>query len=478
MGRLVVVSNRIASANDAKPGGLALAMLAALREHGGTWFGWSGRLVDDDPGFHEERIGAVTYATLDLTHEQHAAYYAGFSNRTLWPLFHFRPSLVDFSREAWEGYVAVNETFATHLARFVQPDDVVWVHDYHLIPLATHLRRAGVTARIGFFLHTPFPPGDLVAMLPVHDQLLRQLADYDVVGFQTERYLRAFREYARHELGARITDDGITLANGERTFVARAFPIGIEVDEVRRMAASAVALPACRRLADSLRGRELVVGVDRLDYSKGLPERLRAFQHLLREHRDRLGKVVLLQIAPASRTEVPEYRELRRDIERIAGSINGRFADPEWMPVRYVNKSYQHATLTGFYRQARVGLVTPLRDGMNLVAKEYVASQDPEDPGVLVLSRFAGAAAQMDSALLVNPYDVEATGDTLAAALRMPLAERRARWLALMDGIEREDIGWWRDEFLDALREAPAPREANARAAPRAEPPSLAGTAG
>jgi trehalose 6-phosphate synthase len=318
-------------------------------------------------------------------------------------------------------------------------------------------------------------------MLPVHEQLFRSFAAYDLVGFQIERYVRAFRDYMRNELGARTGDDGrIALPGSERSFLARAFPIGIDVEEVRRIAATAVALPACRRLAESLRRRQLVVGVDRLDYSKGLPERLRSFQHLLREHREHLGKVVLLQIAPASRTEVPEYRELRRDIERIAGAINGRFADPEWVPVRYVNKPYQQATLAGFYRLARVGLVTPLRDGMNLVAKEYVASQDPEDPGVLVLSRFAGAAAQLDSALLVNPYDVESTGDALSAALAMPLAERRARWTALMDGIAREDIGWWRDEFLVALRHSAeaATREATARVAPRAPPPSLAGAAG
>jgi trehalose 6-phosphate synthase len=481
MGRLVVASNRIATERDAKPGGLGLAMLAALREQGGTWFGWSGRLVDEAPEFHEERIGAVTYGTTDLTRAQHTAYYANFSNRSLWPLFHLRPSLVDFSRDAWQGYLDVNAAFAARLAPLIAPDDVVWVHDYHLIPLAAQLRKLGVTARIGFFLHTPFPPGDVVAMLPVHEPLFRMLGDYDVVGFQVERYLRAFRDYARNELGATIADDGrMSLPGSERTFVAQAFPIGIDVDEVRGLAESAVALPACRRLADSLRGRELVVGVDRLDYSKGLPERLRAFQHLLREHREHLGKVVLLQIAPASRTEVPEYRELRREIERIAGAINGRFADPEWVPVRYVNKPYQQSTLTGFYRLARVGLVTPLRDGMNLVAKEYVASQDREDPGVLVLSRFAGAAAQLDGALLVNPYDVEGTGDALSAALSMPLAERRARWATLMDGIEREDIGWWRDAFLAALHATPdrAAREATARLAPRTPPPSLAGAAG
>jgi trehalose 6-phosphate synthase len=450
---VVVVSNRVALPRDLKPGGLALAMRLALRENGGVWFGWSGKIGPEDATPHIERERDVTFATLDLSAEEYQEYYNGFANRTLWPLFHFRSSLVEFKRRDWHSYVAVNQRFADRLVELIEPDDLVWIHDYHLIPLASLLRAHGVRARLGFFLHTPFPPLDLLRMLPVHRELFEAFAAYDLVGFHTKDYLRAFNDYIADEVGAETNESGVTsVQGGRRSFRTGVFPIGIDVDRVARQAAKAAAGASCRHLVKSLAGRKLVIGVDRLDYSKGLPERFRAFGRFLDESPEHHRHVTFLQIAPISRTDVAEYGVLRAELERIAGAINGQHAEADWTALRYVNRSYTQTTLAGFFRVARIGLVTPLRDGMNLVAKEYVAAQDPADPGVLVLSRFAGAARELDGAILVNPHDSEAMADALRAALAMPLAERQARWHAMMDVLRRNDIHQWRHAFLGALR--------------------------
>jgi len=451
MSRLVVVSNRVASPREVKPGGLAVAMQAALREAGGLWFGWSGT-IGNDPSIKTERAGPVEYLTFDLARKDYDDYYAGFANRTLWPLFHFRPGLVDFSRDAYAGYLRVNALFADHLAGFLRPDDVVWIHDYHLLPLPAMLRERGVRSRIGFFLHTPLPPPALLTMLPVHRELFGALACCDLVGFHTQSYVRAFHDYAIAELGAEVNERGVhSVQGGRQSFRVDAFPIGVDVAQVAGDAVHASGLAATRRLQQSLDGKALVIGVDRLDYSKGLPERFRAFGRFLAAYPDQHRRVTLLQIAPSSRGEVPEYLQLRRELEGIAGAINGRYAEPDWVPVRYVNKAFQPATLAGFFRLARVGLVTPFRDGMNLVAKEYVAAQDPDDPGALVLSRFAGAAEELDAAVLVNPFDPDGVAQALRAALLMPLAERKARWREMMDLIQANDIEAWRHRFLAAL---------------------------
>jgi trehalose 6-phosphate synthase len=451
--RLVVVSNRVALPDEFKPGGLASAMLAALRETGGLWFGWSGRTAaETGRTLHETSADAITYATIDLSKRDHADYYAGFANGTLWPLFHFRPGLVAFDRTAWEGYLRVNAVFADRLAAMLAPEDVVWVHDYHLIPLGAMLRERGVRAKLGFFLHTPFPPADILTVLPVHRELFESLTAYDLVGFQTERNARAFRDYLVDESHAEVNEHGvISLQGGRRSFRIGTFPIGIDVAAVTRLAEDAMRGDAYRQLAASIGGRTLAIGVDRLDYSKGLPQRFETFGRMLELHPEWQRRVTLLQIAPSSRGEVAEYRRLRRELERIAGSINGRWADPDWVPIRYVNKGYDHQSLMGFYRLAKVGVVTPLRDGMNLVAKEYLASQDPDDPGVLVLSRFAGAARELRAAMLVNPWDVEGSADTLRAALSMTRADRVARWRECMDVLGRNDITAWRRAFLSQL---------------------------
>ena len=453
MSRLVVVSNRVALPGESAPGGLAVGLQAALAARGGLWFGWSGKTVREDSGaLHEQRDGEIRYVTLDLSRQDVAAYYNGFSNRTLWPLLHFRLDLVDYARETRAGYRRVNALFADRLAPLLRDDDTVWIHDYHLIPLAAMLRERGVGCRMGFFLHVPMPSADIAASLPDHAQLFGALFAHDLVGFQTQRDAERFRSYARLFGGATLVgDDGLRLPDGRSVRVG-AFPIGIDAARIAGQARAAAGKPAVRQLQASLSGRKLAIGVDRLDYSKGLPERFRGFARYLERYPQERGRLTFLQIAPVSRGEVQEYRLLRDQLEGIAGHINGTHADPEWTPLRYVNRNFAHATLTGFYRLAAIGMVTPLRDGMNLVAKEYVASQDPDDPGVLLLSMFAGAAAELQGALPVNPYDLDGVADALARAATMPLGERRERWAAMMAPVVRNDIHAWCNGFLAALQ--------------------------
>ncbi|HEV7368687.1 alpha,alpha-trehalose-phosphate synthase (UDP-forming) [Arenibaculum sp.] len=462
MTRLVVVSNRVAPIDEGKQaaGGLAVAVLSALKKSGGIWFGWSGEVVATPPGDPElTEAGRLTYATLHLTRRDFEEYYNGFANSTLWPLFHYRLGLTNFSRRTCEGYERVNALFARKLAPLLHSEDMIWVHDYHLIPMAEELRLMGHGQRMGFFLHTPFPSPEILVALPNHGKLMRGLCAYDVVGFHTEVDLRCFANYIHYEAGGRIEDRGpgrgiIVEAYGRR-LLARAFPISIDTDSLTALAQSAANARQTERLRESLVGRDLIIGVDRLDYSKGLPQRFEAFHCLLETYPANRGHVSFMQIAPPSRTDVPEYQAIRKELEASSGHTNGRFAEFDWVPIRYLNKSFTRRTLAGFFRVSRIGLVTPLRDGMNLVAKEYVACQDPEDPGVLVLSRFAGAAQELSAALIVNPYDVEGVAEALQRGLSMPLEERRERYHANMEVLRTHDIAKWRDDFVGSLTAAP-----------------------
>ncbi|MBV9521488.1 MAG: alpha,alpha-trehalose-phosphate synthase (UDP-forming) [Alphaproteobacteria bacterium] len=451
--RLVVASNRLAPVERGKAstGGLAVAVQSALDQSGGIWFGWSGQVVEDavaEP--HIVSAGALTYATVDLSRQDYEEYYNGYANRVLWPLFHFRSDFVEFRRRDLEGYLRVNRNFAAHLAPLLIPSDLVWVHDYHFIPLGRELRRLGMTQPIGFFLHTPFPPVELLRILPNHRDIMRALCEYDVVGFQTTGDLDGFRDYLLREFGASDLGEG-RLRGFDRVIRAEVFPIGIDVDTVAELAAVAAESRQIRRLHESLGERALIIGVDRLDYSKGLLARFEAFERLVERFPETRGQVTFMQIAPPSRSEVPEYLEIRRGLEAAAGHINGRFAEFDWTPLRYLNKSFNQRTLTGFFGASRIGLVTPLRDGMNLVAKEFVASQDPSDPGVLILSCFAGAASELGEALIVNPFDRMEMTEAMHRGLAMPLDERQERWRAMMKTLRRNDITAWRQNFVDAL---------------------------
>lgn len=463
MSRLVVVSNRVAPIDEGKQtaGGLAVAVLAALKKTGGIWFGWSGNVVDgesqDQPTLTE--VGRLTYATLDLGRRDHDEYYNGFANQTLWPLFHFRLGLIAVNRRTRQGYERVNAWFADRLHPLLRPDDMIWVHDYHLIPFGEELRRKGCTQRMGFFLHTPFPPPELLTALPNHADLIRELCAYDLVGFHTVTDLRGFLDYIRQETDGQVEQRGdeetATVRAFGCTLLAKVFPISIDTAQLESIARTSARSRQTERLRESLVGRRLIIGVDRLDYSKGLPQRFEAFEQLLLSYPEHCNRVTFLQVAPPSREDVPEYIAIRRELSELAGRINGRFAEFDWMPIRYLNRSFGQRTLAGFYRTANVGFVTPLRDGMNLVAKEYVACQDPENPGVLVLSQFAGAARELEEALIVNPFDVEGVADALQRALTMPLPERKERHAALMRRLRSHDIGWWRESYVDALTRAP-----------------------
>jgi len=452
--RLIVVSNRVSPPSEEESGnqgGLTLALSAVLRESNGIWFGWSGGETETYTGnINFQKSAGVTTATVDLEPQDIHEYYDGFANRTLWPLFHYRVSLAEFERGFVDGYERVNTRFAETLLPLITEDDLVWVHDYHLIPLGQRLRERGVDNRIGFFLHIPWPPMRLMVSLPNHQELVESLFAYDVVGFHTEDWLDSFLDYVRAQMDAEIRDDGTVVWRG-RTLRAVVCPIGIDARAYAETAQGETARTMCRQMQASADGRGMIVGVDRLDYSKGLQERFLGYERLLATRTELQEQVFLLQIAPPSRESVQTYQEIRASLDALSGRINGEFASVEWVPVRYVNKGYPRDVLAGIYRAAKVGLVTPLRDGMNLVAKEFVAAQDPEDPGVLVLSHFAGAAAQMPEAVLINPYSPEEIADALAHALTMPLAERQARWRALMDGLLEEDVTWWLGQFMAAL---------------------------
>jgi trehalose 6-phosphate synthase len=460
MSRLIVVSNRVSAPQkrgEGPAGGLAVALSAALRKYTGFWFGWSGKTVETFNGqVHTQSVNDVTVVTVDLEDADYQEYYNGYANGTLWPLFHYRIDLTAYERSFGEGYERVNRRFAKTLAPLIQPDDLVWVHDYHMIPLGMELRRLGVSNPIGFFLHIPWPAPQLLTTLPRHRQLVEALFSYDLVGFQTDEWLWAFESYVLGEAGGDWGADGRLHAFGS-TLRAQVFPIGLDVDEFQTLAATTVAHRAHDRIAAHTAFRSLIVGVDRLDYSKGLEERLLGFERFLQDNPELRREVLYLQVAPPSRDEVEAYQDLRTRIDSLCGRINGAFADMDWTPIRYVHRNYRRDELAGLYRAAKVCLVTPLRDGMNLVAKEYVAAQDPNDPGVLVLSRFAGAARQMAEAVIVNPFSHEEVSEGLKRALTMGRDERIARWRRLMDGVVKSDVNIWRDSFVAALSDAHEP---------------------
>ena len=459
MSRLVVISNRVADPRKSAAGGLAVALGSALQSTGGLWFGWSGTLTETQPTAHSkvhtQQAGAVTLATVDLSREDHDSYYLGYSNGVLWPVFHYRLDLADFDAGYFDGYQRVNRQFARQLQPLIRPDDILWVHDYHLIPLALELRALGCNNRIGFFLHIPLPPPLMLAAIPQHEALIRALFAYDLVGFQSESDLTHFARYVETEGRAEVLGEHRYRAYG-RTVQAGAFPIGIDVDEFSALTHGSEAREMHQRMREEYSRRRLLLGVERLDYSKGLPQRIVAFRQLLHRYPENLNSTTLIQIVSPSRESVGSYSDLLSQLESLCGSLNGDYGELDWMPVRYIHRNVARKRLPGLYRAAEVALVTPLRDGMNLVAKEFIAAQDPASPGVLVLSRFAGAAEQLKEALLVNPYDTSGMADTIERALKMPLEERRERHQQLLQRIRTQDVHWWRKSFLQTLQDSRA----------------------
>jgi trehalose 6-phosphate synthase len=458
MGRLIIVSNRVAPISEGGPaaGGLAVGVYDALKETGGMWFGWSGDVLTSTPDeIRLEEHGPVTFATIGLVRRDYDQYYRGFSNATLWPAFHYRADLIEFDRHEYDGYCRVNRWLAAQLAPLLKPDDVIWVHDYHLIPFAQALRALGVKNRIGFFLHIPFPASQILLSVPRHRELVEALCAFDLLGFQTEPDVRAFCEYIETEAGGSFMRDGakpVEISAFGQKLKASAYPIGVYPDEIAALAKDGESGRDVEIVKATLHHRKLVMSVDRLDYSKGLVERFRAFERLIEHDAHQRNNVSLLQIAPPTRTDVDAYRDIRLQLEAESGRINGRYAELDWTPIRYIHRQYERPVLAALFREAHVGLVTPLRDGMNLVAKEYVSAQDPDDPGVLVLSQFAGAARELTAALIVNPLDIDGMADALATALKMPLNERQARYGEMMAQLRENNVSVWRDNFLRDLK--------------------------
>lgn len=460
MARLVVVSNRVSIPDPTAKtaaGGLAVALCEALEAHKGLWFGWSGK-TSANPSLHPAMLqrGSVQYALMDLTPTDRQEYYSGFANRALWPTMHYRIGLSEFSRADYAGYLRVNRRFAQALASLVNADDHIWVHDYHLLPLAAELRALGLANRIGYFHHIPWPAPEVLNTLPGSSDLLRAMMDYDLIGMQTDRDADNLKRNLVQEFGARLQGAaGVRL--DARTTTIREFPIGIDVDSFQKAAVRGNSQKLVRQTVASLGSRSLVMSVDRLDYSKGIPERMEAFERFLLANPDQRNRVTFLQIAPVSRSEVPEYAMLSRQVNETIGRVNGSYGEPGWVPIHYVTTSYPRTVLAGLFRVARAGLVTPLRDGMNLVAKEFVAAQDAEDPGVLILSKFAGAALQLPEALIVNPNDKFEVADAIRTALNMSQPERIERWRPMMETIRRCDVRWWSTTYLRELTGASEP---------------------
>jgi trehalose 6-phosphate synthase len=424
--------------------------MSALKRHPGIWFGWSGRVSKGSLETRRIEGDRISFVLTDLPEEAHQEFYYGFANRVLWPILHYRLDLAEFSRQDLSGYIQVNEHFASELHKLLKPDDVIWVHDYHFLLLGKKLRDLGHRNRIGFFLHTPFPPPEIITGLPHHERVISALCQYDLVGFQTDVDAANFARYVEGECKS-SAEQGGGYRFGAHEMRIGCFPVGIDVDDFAQLARRAASSSFVSSVFESLSNRTMIIGVDRLDYSKGIANRIRAFERFLERNPEWRNNVTYLQITPKSRSQIPEYTEMERDVSTVVGRVNGTYGEASWTPVRYVNRAHSRTALAGLYRGARAALVTPLRDGMNLVAKEFVAAQNPEDPGVLILSRFAGAAVECKPALLVNPYDADSTAAAIYRALSMPLRERRARHEVLFGIIRENDIQYWPDRFLSAL---------------------------
>src|SRR6266571_4861439 len=468
MNRLILVSNRLPFALEPagegqwsvkpSPGGLVSALGPVLRGRGGTWIGWPGVAgeIPDAAAAEATRDAGYEVVPVSLSEAERDEFYYGYSNEVIWPLFHDLQSFCNFDPAYWETYKAVNERYADAIAQHGQRNDFIWVHDYHLMYVAQALRERGVSRKLSaltFFLHIPFPPYDIFSKLPQQQRLLRALLQFDLLGFQTRRDLRNFLGCVRRVMSdAKILPrrDMQLIRFEKREIRVGHFPIGIDFDSFENGARSDTVAKKSQQLRDTFPGCQLILGSDRLDYSKGIPERLRAFRTALERHPELRGRVVLIQVVVPSRVEIPRYHEFKQRIDRLVGDINGRFSTSTWLPVQYHFRCLDRDDLLAHYRGCDIAFVTPLKDGMNLVAKEYCACRIEND-GVLILSQFAGAAEQLKTgALLVNPYDVEEMADTILKAFRMSDADRTARMKRMRRVVRNENVFWWVDSFLKA----------------------------
>lgn len=433
---------------QSSPGGLASALTPIAREEGGAWIGWTGEVDHPRRPFEHEGIWLVPmrYSAADAEDA-----YAGACNRMFWPLYHGAVRRPEYHRHWWRQYVAVNERYAKETAQIAAPGATVWVQDYHLQLVPSMLRQLRPDVRIGFFLHIPFPPEDLFIRLPWRRSILEGILGADVVGFQTANDARNFtRLVARLTPGVRSP---YRVQLHGRSIRVKAYPISVDAERFDKTARDPAVLARAKAIADRLgHGRTIFLGVDRLDYTKGIDLRLKAFLQLLRSRPKSLEDAVFVQVAVPSRERIPGYQELRRNVEELVGQINGRFAEVGNALVHYVRRNLPFEELVAMYRAADVMVVTPLCDGMNLVSKEYVATRF-DDTGVLILSEFAGAAAELDTALLVNPYDVDGVAEMMTRALEMPKREAAERMQAMRRTVRRRTVYRWAASFLKDLRD-------------------------
>jgi trehalose 6-phosphate synthase len=463
--KLIIASNRLPfvleRAGDSwnlvpGSGGLVTALAPVLRDRGGIWIGWPGIPGTVDIAEQLEFASSTAGFTMKpvfLDEEDVKQYYIGLSNEVLWPLFHDLQSYCNFDPSYWKAYNGINSRFASAIGDNSGPGDFIWVHDYHLLTAATELKRLGTRASIGFFLHIPFPPLDILVKLPWRAEVLNSMLDYDIIGFQTLRDRRNFIQCLRtfvDDISIEGKGQVLTARTGERTIRIGYFPISIDYGEFSRFAGSREVADAAWYIHEDIPKGKIVLGVDRLDYTKGIPYRFRAFEKLLENHPELHRKITLVQVVVPSRRNIPMYEDLKIEIERLVGEINGRFTRSGWVPIHYIFRSLERHELHAYYRTAEIALITPLKDGMNLVAKEYCAS-NTEQTGVLILSEFAGAASQLrKGAILVNPYDIEGVSEALFTAYGMDRRERRERMKKMQASVARNDIYWWVNSFLRA----------------------------
>ncbi len=458
--QVIILSNRVCDLKDEAPieGGLASALSHPVRQSGAIWIGTRerpGGITQAKPLVDFRRAGQGSIGRADIPSDIYQRFYAGFANSALWPVLHSRPDLIRIAAEDYTAYREVNRRMAEAVLATAQDDTLIWVHDYHFLTVAEELRSRGSRNPAGFFLHTPFPARQTLLSLPNHREIVRAMLHFQLIGFQTEPDKRNFEHYLSNELGLALNGD-VVLQSGTRL---GCFPVGIDAGDFARNASEAAAGPDITRLRATLQSSKLMIGVDRIDYSKGIDNRLRAVDHLLASEPALKRQISYLQIALPCRQQIAAYHNLHNELAVRVSEINGRHGEIDWMPIRYLNKGFPQAKLAGLYRSAAVGLVTPMHDGMNLVAKEYVAAQDPANPGVLVLSEFAGSAQQLAAALMVNPHDVDAIGRSIRRALGMTLEERKERWTAMMAVIEASGVQTWYAQFVEALSETAPQRE-------------------
>jgi trehalose 6-phosphate synthase/phosphatase len=473
--RLIVVSNRlpvslVKEENGWKArrsaGGLATAMDPILKQSGGIWIGWSGTHDQESPEVLKFLLDDQSCIAVNLPADLGEKFYEGYANQALWPLFHNFTSKLHFDADSWEAYIAANHLFCDAVVAEFRPGDRIWVHDYHLMLLPNLLRERLPNAAIGYFLHIPFPASDIFSILPRGEELLGGLLGADLIAFHTHLHLQHFRMSLRRLLGTESVVDRLDLSGREVRL--QAMPIGIAPADFLGIKDQPETSDQLARLRERYKGRKLIVAVDRLDYTKGIPERLRTYRRLLTDNPELIGKVVLMQVAVPSRETIGTYQKLRSEVHEVISEINGDFGTSDWVPIVYIHRGIPRPELVAIYQFADVAWVSPLRDGMNLVAKEYVVCH-PEGDGALVLSSFAGAAAEMGEALLVNPFDEERTALSVKRALTMSVDEKHDRMLALPERVLRNNVFAWSDGFLSLLDAA---AEARREAAPD-NPPRL-----